>query len=302
MSSEIIAAVIAGVASGIPQFIVASGLTLIYGVMRILNFAHGALFMIGAYIFVAISKGNAGSFPAWIALLIVTALGLFVLGYGIESTVFRRLYEKDHSIGLLASYALLLALDGATEVVWGSSPRIQRQIPEFKGNVKLGDIRIAQYDIVLIAICGLLVVTLSILLKKTLLGKRIWAVSQDPSMSAALGIHVRRVQIYVFCAGSALAGLAGALVAPLVSVEIGLGPTVVAQSFAIVIIGGLGSIPGALVAAILFGLIESLAASFVPSLAGFSIFIGMGIILLLRPQGLFGNKHYRNDPDYGHAY
>ncbi|MEQ3549776.1 branched-chain amino acid ABC transporter permease [Pseudonocardia nematodicida] len=287
---EIVAALVAGVAGGVPLFVVASGLTLIYGVMRVLNFAHGALFALGAFVLATVLGGAAPSPLMLVVALLVAAVVVGAVGAVSEVTIFRRLYTRDHTTTLLASYALLLTLGGLTEQIWGVTPRSQAQAIELAGAVGIGGIRVAVYDLVLIGIGLVLAAGLTVLLRRSSFGQNIRAVAHDETMARALGVRARRVQLPVFVLGSALAGLAGALIAPLVSIEPGLAPTFVVQSFAVVIIGGLGSIPGALVAALLIGVLESFAVSFQPGLVGFSLYIGVAAVLLLRPGGLLSTS------------
>ncbi|MFD8338266.1 branched-chain amino acid ABC transporter permease [Streptomyces solisilvae] len=295
MGHELLAAIVAGFAAGMLQFIVASGLTLIYGVMRVLNFAHGALFMLGAFVCYTVLSGSADSLAMWLLGVGGAVATVGALGAGTESTIFRRLYTRDHTTTLLASYALLVTLDGLAQQFWGLTPRTQAQLPLFAGSLKLLGTRLAVYDLVLIGIGAALAVGLTVLIRGTPYGRAVRAVSADPAMARATGLRARRIQVSVFALGSALAGLAGALIAPLVSIDPGLAPTFVVQSFAIVIIGGLGSMPGALVAALLIGMLDSFAISFAPDLAGFSLYAGVAVVLLLRPQGLFGTLHARSD-------
>lgn len=291
---EVLAAAVAGLASGMPQFIVASGLTLIYGVMRVLNFAHGALFMLGAFVFYTV-VGGTPTVSSWLLGACAAVVVLAAVGAGAETLVFKRLYARDHTTTLLASYAVLLVLDGAAQQIWGLNPRTQEQLPLVAGSVRLLGTRIAVYDLVLIGVGAMLAVALTLLLRGSSFGRAVTAVSQDPVMAQATGLRTRRLQLSVFALGAALAGLAGALIAPLVSIDTSLAPTFVVQSFAIVIIGGLGSMPGALTAALVLGLVDSFAVSFAPTLAGFSLYAGVAVILLLRPQGLFGSPAARGE-------
>jgi branched-chain amino acid transport system permease protein len=284
--SDLISAIISGVAQGVPLFIVASGLTLIFGVLRILNFAHGAFFMIGAFVIFTVLSGQSVSLPLFLLAALVAAGVLAATGVVADTVVFRKLYGQDHMIPLLASYALLIALDGLALVIWGNRPRSQASVEGFGGSIQVGDIRVASFDIVLLVVGLIIGAALFLVLQKTHIGKIVRAVSIDEQMARALGVPARRVQVGVFAAGAALAGLSGALMAPLVSIDVGLAPTFAIQSFAIVIIGGLGSISGALVAALILGIADSLAVNFVPELSGFSLYIAVALVLLLRPQGL----------------
>lgn len=284
--SDLISAILSGIAQGVPLFIVASGLTLIFGVLRILNFAHGAFFMLGAFIITTILSGASVNLPVFLLAALAAAVALAVTGALADTVVFRKLYGQDHMIPLLASYALLITLDGLALMIWGNRPRSQASVEGLGGSLQMGDIRVASYDLLLLVIGIIIAVGLFVILGKTPVGKIVRAVSIDEQMARALGVPARKVQVGVFAAGAALAGLSGALMAPLVSVDVGLAPTFAIQSFAIVIIGGLGSIGGALSAALILGIADSLAVNFAPSLSGFSLYIAVALVLLLRPQGL----------------
>ena len=284
--SDLISAIISGIAQGVPLFIIASGLTLIFGVLSIMNFAHGAFFMLGAFVLTTTLSGQSVSMPVFLLAALAAAGALAVTGVLADTVVFRKLYGQDPLILLLASYALLIALDGLALVIWGNRPRSQASVEGFGGSMQFGDIRVASYDILLLVVGVIIAATLFLILQKTRVGKIVRAVSIDEQMARALGVPARKVQVGVFASGAALAGLSGALMAPLVSIDVGLAPTFAIQSFAIVIIGGLGSIAGALAAALILGVADSLAVNFAPEVAGFSLYIAVALVLLLRPQGL----------------
>ncbi|HEU5035582.1 MAG TPA: branched-chain amino acid ABC transporter permease [Nocardioides sp.] len=286
--SELISAIIAGIAQGMPLFIVASGLTLIFGVLRVLNFAHGAFFMLGAFLLATMLSGGADNLAVFLLAALAAAAVLAVVGVAADTAVFKRLYGQDHMITLLASYALLLGLEGLTTMLWGNKPRSQAPVDGLGGSLSVGRVEVASYDVFLLVVGLAIGAGLYLLLQRTRYGKVIRAVSTDELMARALGIRARRVQAGVFALGAALAGLSGALMAPLLSVDVGLAPTYAIQSFAIVIIGGLGSVGGALTAALILGIADSLMVSYVPDVAGFSLYIAVALILLLRPQGLAG--------------
>jgi branched-subunit amino acid ABC-type transport system permease component len=291
--SEALAALVAGIAQGVPLFIVASGLTLIFGLLHVLNFAHGAFFMLGAFL-VATFLGGQGVNPlVFLAAALAAAAVLAVVGSVTDTVVFKRLYGRDHMVTLLASYALLLMLEGLTTELWGVEPRVQRQAPAFAGSVSLFGLQVAVYDLVLVVIGLVIAVGLFWMLQRTAYGKTVRAVATDEQMARALGIRARRVQTGVFALGAGLAGLGGALMAPLVSVDVGLAPSFAIQSFAVVIIGGLGSVSGALVAALIIGVSESLLVSYAPEVGGFSLYIAVALVLMLRPQGLLGKRTVR---------
>jgi branched-chain amino acid transport system permease protein len=284
---EVFATIVAGVAQGFPLFLAASGLSLIFGVMGTLNFAHGAFFMIGSYMLVTLLGGDPTSVATFLLAALAAGAVVAAVGAGSEVTVFRRMYGKDHVITLLASYALLLTLEGATREVWGTRPRTQEEPDWLAGSVELLGARVAKYDLGVIVVGALVAIGLAYLLQRTRLGREMRAVAQDRTMALALGIRARRVALAVFALGGALAGIAGALTAPLVTIDSNLAVAFVLQSFAVVIIGGLGSVRGALLAALLVGLVNSALVSWASSIAGFSLYIAVAAVLLIRPQGLF---------------
>jgi branched-chain amino acid transport system permease protein len=284
---EVFSTIVAGVAQGFPLFLAASGLSLIFGVMGTLNFAHGAFFMIGSYMLVTLLGGDPTSVATFLLAALAAGAVVAAIGAGSEVTVFRRMYGKDHVITLLASYALLLMLEGATREVWGTRPRTQEGPGWLAGSVEVLGARVAKYDLGLIVVGALVAIGLAYLLQRTRLGREMRAVAQDRTMALALGIRARRVAVAVFALGGALAGIAGALTAPLVTIDSNLAVAFVLQSFAVVIIGGLGSVRGALLAALLVGLVNSALVSWASSIAGFSLYIAVAAVLLIRPQGLF---------------
>ena len=189
-------------------------------------------------------------------------------------------------LSLLASYALSLIIAGGAIQIWGSAAKTQPQSPLLSGTWKTHGVIVARNDVFMIAMGLLLGFALWVLINRTPFGKQAIAVSGDPIMAEALGIRVRWVAIGVFAAGGALAGLAGGLASPQYSIGPGLDQLFVLQSFAVVIIGGLGSIGGAFGAALLLGLLEGIIAVYAPSLSGYAFYVGMAVVLMLRPQGL----------------
>jgi branched-chain amino acid transport system permease protein len=288
--TEFVATLVAGIAQGVPLFLVASGLTLIFGVMHILNFAHGAFFMLGAYVLVSVLSGGQVSFALFLLAAVAAALVVGATGALSEIGALRHLYNRDHVITLLATYSLLLILEGAAHLIWGATPRSQRLSAEVAGSVQVAGIRTPVYDLFLILTGGLVALGLLYMLKRTHFGMMLRAVAEDNVMAQGLGVQARKVQIMVFVLGSALAGFSGALTAPLIQINTGLAHTFVIQSFAVVIIGGLGSLGGAMVGALLIGLAESMFVSYAPAFAGFSLYLAVAVVLLLRPQGLLGRR------------
>lgn len=280
--------VLNGISQGVLLFLVASGLSLIFGVMGVLNFAHGGFFALGAFIVYSLTAGAAVPAPEFVLLVVVASLAVGTLGMIVEATVFRRIYHLTPIDALLATYAVLLTIQGAITQVWGVNPVGQPMPPELDSAVTVAGATLPIYDFVLLAIGAIVVVSVWWLLQRTDLGRSVRAIAADRTMSASLGIDTRRVFTLMFGLGAALAGLGGALVAPLVQIDTSLAATFVIQSFAVVIVGGLGSMYGALVAAILLGLLNSVLVGIDPGLSDFSLYLGMAAILLVRPQGLFG--------------
>ena len=286
--SGILLTVLNGVSQGVLLFLVASGLSLVFGVMGILNFAHGGFFALGAFLVYTLTAGAAVPAPQFLALALVAALLVGAVGMAVETVVFRRIYHLAPIDALLATYAVLLTIQGAITQVWGVNPVGQAMPPELQSAVTIAGATLPIYDFVLIAIGGIVLVSVWWLLQRTSLGRSVRAIAADRTMSASLGIDTRRVFTLMFGLGTALAGLGGALVAPLVQIDTSLAATFVIQSFAVVIVGGLGNMYGALVAAVLLGLLNSTLVGIDPAFSDFSLFLGMALILLVRPQGLFG--------------
>ena len=293
-----------GLQSGVMLFLMAAGLTLIFGVMGLINLAHGSLYMVGAFAAAAVA-GLTGSFVlALMAALVAAALA----GAVIEMLVIRRLYDSDHLDQVLATFALILIFSEGTRWVFGSFP-LFLDIPDaLSGPVTLpGGIEYPLYRLALI-VAGLLVgVGLWVLIERTRLGIQIRAGENDREMIAALGVDISKLYTLVFALGAALAGLAGALVGAIQSVQVGMGEPVLILAFVVIVIGGIGSIKGAFIGALLVGLTDTLVGIFLPELlklfmdaapatsagsaiASMSIYILMSLVLIWRPSGLFGAR------------
>lgn len=286
---NVISTLVSGIAYGVPLFLVASGLTLIYGVLHVLNFAHGSFFVIGALLAASVIGTTLPTLPTFLLAVLVGAVVVGLLGLFTEATVVRRLYRRDHITMLLATFAILLILEGAAETVWGNAPRTVSKPTMLAGSTPILGANIPVYDIILVIVGALVAVGLYLLINKSKFGHRVRAVAQDAVMGEAIGLNTKRIMFLVFGLGSALAGVAGALIAPNVSVSPSLGHAFILQSFAIVIIGGLGSVSGSLVAALLVGVTEAFAVAYAPILTGFTFYILVGAILIIRPYGLLGN-------------
>ena len=290
-----------GLQLGVMLFLMAAGLTLVFGVMGLINLAHGSLFMIGAFACAAVAAAT-GSF--WIGLAASLAAAA-AAGAIIEIVVIRRLYERDHLDQVLATFALILILSEGTRWLFGSFPLYLNIPPLLQGAVPLPGV--GQYQLYRLAIIGVGIVVaigLYVLIARTRLGMRIRAGESDREMIAALGVDIRTLYTVVFALGAALAGLAGALVGALQSVQVGMGEPMLLLAFVVIVIGGIGSIKGALFGAILVGVVDTMGRFLLPkllalmlpaaqagavgaALASMVIYIVMALILAFRPSGLF---------------
>jgi branched-chain amino acid transport system permease protein len=286
--TQFFTAIMNGLALGVPLFLVASGLTLIYGVMGVLNFAHGAIFALGAYLIASMLGGQTVGLVAFLMAALAGALVVGALGLASERSIFTRLYDQGHVINLLASYALMLILDGLIILFFGSGIYQTRTPVELMAPLRVGDVILPSYALFLVIVGLVVAVILWWLLDRTMLGVRIRAVAHDRVTAGALGVRTRSVGAGVFFMGTALAGLAGALAAPQLTVAPGLDAVYIIQSFIVVIVGGLGSIWGAMAAAIILGLVNSFLITYAPGWESYGMYIAIAIVLLIRPQGLFG--------------
>ena len=296
--------VLNGLQFGIMLFLMAAGLTLIFGVMGLINLAHGSLYMVGAFAAAAVA-GVTGSFVLALAAAMAAAAAAGAL---IELLVIRRLYDKDHLDQVLATFALILIFSEGTRWLFGSFP-LFLNIPEaLSGPVSLpGGIEYPLYRLVLILVGLAVAAGLGLMITRTRIGIQIRAGENDREMIAALGVDISKLYTLIFALGAALAGLAGALVGAIQSVQVGMGEPVLILAFVVIVIGGIGSIKGALVGALLVGLTDTLGGVFLPqifalfmepsaaasvgsSLASMAIYILMGAVLVLRPTGLFGAR------------
>ena len=293
-----------GIQFGFMLFLMSAGLTLIFGVMGLINLAHGSFYMLGAFSasFVAGLTGNF--FLAILASLIFPAL----IGIVVELSIIRKLYERDHLDQVLATFALILIFSEATRYIFGAFP-LFLDIPNIlQGNILLpGEIVYSKYRLIIIIIGLFTALGLYFLINRTLLGIQIKAGQNDRQMIRVLGINISRLYTIVFAMGAALAGLAGALIGAIQSVEVGMGEPVLILAFVVIVIGGIGSIKGALIGALLIGVLDTMARLFLPiffelimetsqalslgsSLASMSAYLLMALVLIFRPTGLFGKK------------
>jgi branched-subunit amino acid ABC-type transport system permease component len=277
-----------GIARAALLFLVASGLSLTFGVLRVLNFAHGSLYMLGAFISYSIWKFLLMPVLGFYIAAIVAALVMAALGLLIEFVLLRRLYSRGWPEQLLATYAIVLMITDLVKWAWGGKfLSIQRPKP-FTGAVFLFDFPFPSYNFFVIGLGLALVVFLWWLVYRTRLGDIIRAAASDREMVAALGIPIPWLFTWIFVLGSMIAGLSGAVTAPFGSVALGMDIEIIVECFAVVVIGGMGSLPGTLLGSFIVGQVYSFGIMFKPELALAFIFMVMAVVLIIRPWGIFG--------------
>ena len=280
-----------GLARAAVLFIVASGLSLVFGALRIVNIAHGSFYMLGAFIAVTIAgavadvAGNALGFLAALLLVPVVVAGIGAL---IETTTLRRLYGKEHLLQLLATFAFLLILSDVVRFFYGERPRSLRGPPFASGALNVGGVFFPRYSVFLVVAALVLGAGLWWLMSRTGLGRDIRAAVDDPEMLGMVGVNVPRLFTVVFALGAALAALGGVLAGPQTTILLGMDVDFIIEAFAVVIIGGLGSLKGTAVGAILVGVVFALGITVFPQGAMAIVFLLMVAVLVFRPYGLFG--------------
>lgn len=270
-------------------FLVASGLTLIFGAMQVINIAHGSFYMLGAFIVASLAGSGAehGAFMFWVAL-VVSPIIVAALGAVTEVVVLRPLYGKEHLLQLLATFGLLYLFQGIALLIWGGQ-YYSIDIPEaLLGHVRgLGN-SYPLYNFFIMGIAVAVGVFMWWLLQRTQLGWRIRAAVEDPEMLSASGTNVGLLFTGIFTLGAFLAAVGGVIVGPIQSVTTGLDTQILVEAFIVVVIGGLGSIPGAAIGAVLIGLFEAAGVRWVPGFASAFIYLAMIVVLIIRPSGLLG--------------
>ncbi|MBT7365004.1 MAG: branched-chain amino acid ABC transporter permease [Rhodospirillaceae bacterium] len=289
---------------GIILFLMAAGLTLVFGIMDLVNLAHGSMFMIGAFVGGTIAAVT-GSFVIGVVLMIPAML---LIGMAVEMTTLRTLYPRDHLDHVLATFGLILFFNAATRLIWGPEGLVV-PLPDFlEGSVALGiGITYPVYRIMIIVVGLLVALGLYVLVAKTRIGMLIRAGASNRTMAGALGVNIPMLFSVVFGIDAVLAGLAGLIITPITAAQIGMGEDVLILAFVVIVIGGIGSIRGAFIASIVTGVIDTMGRSFLdvflllflpenaaesagPALSSMMIYILMAAILFFRPQGLFPPK------------
>jgi branched-chain amino acid transport system permease protein len=271
-------------------FLIAGGLSLIYGVMRIVNLAHGNLFALGAFVTAsAVGQWFAGSTSALLYLLLPTgALAAAAVGAVLEPTVLRPFYRRPEEYQLLVTFGILMILEDVMRFVWGPYPLSATTLFEKMGSMKIGEFIYPRYNLLVIAIGALAAVFLWGIIYKTRFGVVLRATSQDMRRASALGVNVNLVYIQAFTIGCFMAGLAGAIIVPGQSAVLGMGVDALVLSFIVVVIGGLGSLDGAMAGALIVGVIREIGISMFPEIELAVLYLIAAIVLLVRPAGLFG--------------
>jgi branched-chain amino acid transport system permease protein len=278
--------IVIGLSLSCMLFLLAAGLTLIFGMLGVINFAHGALYMLGAYVSFQFVHWT-GSF--WLGL-ILAPLVVAAIGAAMEMTALKPVYERDHIYQLLLTFGFILVIEEAVRLIWGLD---YKQVPTpdlFSEPIAMFGSQIPSYRLFIIGFGAVVSVTLFLVLDRSRLGMIIRAASSDADMAQTLGIDVTRVRTAVFALGSGLAALGGVVAAPLVPIELGMGLSVIIDCFVVVIIGGLGNIRGAIFAALLLGMARAAGFTYAPEWVELITFVLLIGTLMTRPAGLFSRK------------
>jgi branched-chain amino acid transport system permease protein len=289
-----------GLQFGLMLFLLAAGLTLVFGIMDMINLAHGSLYMLGAFLAASLVQAT-GSFPLGVLLAIPATA---ILGMALEVTLLRKLYARDHLSQVLATFALILILNEAVRIIWGTDAPMPMPA-SLSGPVELlPGMPYPAYRLLIIAVGAAVALLLWLVVAKTRIGMQVRAGASNREMALALGVNVPRLFTLVFGAGAALCAVAGALLGPLFAVQVGMGESILILAFVVIVIGGIGSIRGALVGSILVGMVDTVGRTFLPHLFGLvlppqfasaagpaiasvMIYLVMAVILYFKPQGLF---------------
>ncbi len=289
-----------GLQLGVTLFLMSAGLTLVFGIMQVINLAHGSFYMLGAYVAATVTIRSGSFLFGLAAALLATA----VVGMLVETLVLRRLYKKEHIDQVLATFGLIMFFNELTRIIWGRQPLFMDVPPWLSGSVELiPGIPYPSYRIAVIGVGLLVALSLYLMFAHTRLGMQIRAGASNREMAGALGINIKLLYTLVFGLGTLLAGLAGVMAGPILAVEAGMGESIMILTFVVIVIGGIGSVRGAFIGAMLVGLVDTLGRAFLPTLfrlflstayadgvaasvASMLIYILMAVILIWRPKGL----------------
>ena len=270
---------------GLLLFIIAVGLNIVFGVLNIINFAHGALYMLGAYL--AFTLINIVGMPFWAALLLAP-LGVAILAVLIDRFLLRYIYSRDIGDSLLLTFALLLIINESVRMIWGSGIQVVQPPQLLAGSIDILGSSIPTYSLFVIVMGLLLLAGLWFLFNRTRVGRIMRAAALDRDMAEVLCINTRFVVTGVFAFGAWLAAFGGVIAAPMRALDPGMGDKIIIESFIVVVIGGLGSFPGALLGAIVLGLIHGFGGRYFPEVNMLLPFLGMALVLLFKPNGIMG--------------
>jgi branched-chain amino acid transport system permease protein len=286
---------------GLMLFLLAAGLTLVFGIMDMINLAHGSLYMIGAYLMATLAQATGSFWAALPLALIATAL----VGAVLEVVLLRNLYERDHLTQVLATFAVIMIANEAVRIVWGAQSLMLNAPAALTGPVRLpGGVQYASYRLAIIGVGVAVAICLYVLVTKTKIGMLVRAGASNREMALAMGVNIRSLFTAVFALGAALCALAGAMLGPILAVQVGMGENILILAFVVIVIGGIGSIRGAFVGALLVGAVDTMgrallpiafakmfspqaASNLGPSLSSILIYVLMAAVLFFRPQGLF---------------
>lgn len=290
-----------GLQFGLMLFLLAAGLTLVFGIMDMINLAHGSLYMVGAYL-AAATAAATGSF---LLAVVVAIAGTAILGMLLEVTLLRRLYARDHLSQVLATFALILMLNEGVRILWGDQPLMLNTPAALSGPVELlPGLMYPAYRLLIIGVGLAVALLLWVLVTRTRYGAWVRAGASNRPMATAMGVNIRALFTAVFGFGAALCALAGALLGPLLAVQVGMGESILILAFVVIVVGGIGSVRGALVGSLLVGLVDTasrtllpaalrqlasqeVASNLGPALASILIYVLMAAILFWKPRGLF---------------
>ncbi|MBS27769.1 MAG: ABC transporter permease [Alphaproteobacteria bacterium] len=295
--SFIVAQAITGLASAASLFLIAVGLSIVFGVTRVVNFAHGSLYMLGAYIAFTLVSVMGGSFAGYLAAFVLSALAVGAIGALMETTFLRRIYRAPELFQLLATFGVVLIIQDLTRIVWGADDLFAPRMPGLDGAINVLGHQLPEYDLFLIAVAFLVLGGLWLLFRRTRFGVLVRAATEDREMVSALGIDQRWLFTAAFVLGAALAGLGGALQIPRQAASLSMDLSIIVDAFVVVVVGGMGSIMGAFVAAVLISMLLAFGLVIFPEITLVLIFLVMAVTLVLKPSGLFGRPEFTTEED-----
>lgn len=290
MSAEWSIALFSGLSLAMAGFLVAAGLTLVFGILKILNFAHGTFFMVGAYVTFSLVGSQPGSMLWFLVASLLAGLAVGIVGLATDAVVFRRLRGADHHYSLIATFALLLLVTGAVKSIWGLDFRLVRPPAQLETTWMLGSVPITSYSLFIIGAGVAVFALLELVIHRSWAGKLVQSVARDPWMAELLGVNTSVVMTIAVVASFMLAGFAGGLLVPNQSLSPGLGDVFLLLAFTACIIGGLGNVRGAFFASIFLGLVESVGVVLLPDLPGLGLYLALILFILVRPHGIFRSE------------